>query len=180
VRWTSLVMFACFCHLDRWWESVNPFVLLHSISVLVDGSCPVVSIQSFSSGVVRIVTDFYTIRSRTNHVFPLSSSYPKSRQEVRDFCTWNTQMVKLLRQLISGLSDTVGAWAEFQRKETGYFLYDGDSPITSSSLKPSVDAVDKAFSGLNGLLRKLQDLRIELCEDNPQGVCHLSYPKFEG
>ena len=89
-------------------------------------------------------------------------------------------MVKLLRQLISGISDTVGAWDEFQRKEIGYFLYDGDSPTTSSSLKPSVAAVDKAFSELSSLLRKLQDLRNELCEDNPQGVCHLSYPQFEG
>jgi hypothetical protein len=126
-----------------------------------------------------ILTDFYANRSRTHHVFPLQSSDPKSRQKVWDFSTWNREMVKLLRQLISGLSDTVGAWDEFQRKEIGYFLYDGDSPTTSSSLKPSVAAVDKAFSELSGLLRKLQDLRNELYEDNPQGVCHLSYPNLK-
>ena len=88
-------------------------------------------------------------------------------------------MVKLLRQLISGLSDTVGAWDEFRQKEIGYFLcVDGEPPTTSSPLKPSVAAVDKAFSELKVLLRKLQDLRKEMCEDNPQGVRHISYPEF--
>jgi len=90
-------------------------------------------------------------------------------------------MVRLIRQLISGLSDTVGAWDEFERKEIGYFLYDGESPSTSSppSLKSSVAAVDKAFSALKVLLRKLRDLEKELCEDNPQGVSHISSSEFK-
>jgi len=88
--------------------------------------------------------------------------------------------VKLLRQLISRLSDTVGTWDEFQRKEIEYFLYDGESEASSSSLKPSVGAIEKVFSDLKVLRRKLQDFKKELCEDNPQGVSHLSFPEFEG
>jgi hypothetical protein len=89
-------------------------------------------------------------------------------------------MVGLLRQLISGLSDTVGAWDKFQRKEIGYFLYDGESSTAASTLKSSVNAVDNAFWDLKDLLRKLRDLESELCKDNPQGVSHLPYSKFEG
>lgn len=89
-------------------------------------------------------------------------------------------MVMLLRQLISPLSDTVEAWDEFRREEIGYFLYDGEYPTASSSLKPSAAAVKKTFSDLNAILRKLEALRKELCEDHPQGVSHLSYPGFEG
>ena len=79
-------------------------------------------------------------------------------------------MVMLLRQLINRLSDTVGAWVKFQRKEIGYFLYDGESSTAASCLKSSLDAVDNAFWDLKDLLRKLRDLERELCQDNPQGV----------
>ena len=89
-------------------------------------------------------------------------------------------MVKLLRQLISGLSDTVGGWEKFQRKDIGYFLNHIKSPTTTSHLDSSVDAVGKAFLELMHLLRKLQSLKNELCEDNPQGVSRLSSPEFEG
>jgi len=88
-------------------------------------------------------------------------------------------MVRLLRQLTGRLSDTVVAWDEFQRKEIGYFLYDGESPTASSSLKTSAAAIDKTFSDLKALLRKLQCLQKELCEDNPQGVSHLSCPNMK-
>jgi len=88
-------------------------------------------------------------------------------------------MVRLLRQLTGRLSDTVVAWDEFQRKEIGYFLYDGESPTASSSLKTSAAAIDKTFSDLKALLRKLQCLQKELCEDNPQGVSHLSCPNLK-
>ena len=88
-------------------------------------------------------------------------------------------MVTLLRQLISDLSHTVGAWDEFRQREIGYFLYDGESPTASSLLKPSVVAIDKVFSELRVLHRKLEALKRELCEDHPQGVSHLSYSKFE-
>jgi hypothetical protein len=83
-------------------------------------------------------------------------------------------MVNLLRHLIRGLSDTAGAWEKFQRKEIGYF-HDSNSSTASPPLEPSVNAVDKAFSELEVLRRKLQDLKKELCEDNPQGVS-LSHP----
>jgi hypothetical protein len=89
-------------------------------------------------------------------------------------------MVRLLRQLISGLSDTVGTWGEFRRKEIEYFLCDGESPTVSSSLKSSVAAVNKAFSDLKVHLRKLRDLEKELCEDNPQGLnAYLSFGNHE-
>jgi hypothetical protein len=83
-------------------------------------------------------------------------------------------MVKLLRQLINCLSDTVGAWEKFQRKEIWYFIDDVDSPATSPTLKPSVNAVDDAFLDLKELLEKLRHLEKELCQDNPQGVSHIS------
>lgn len=158
-------MFACCWNLTggRNWDS---------LAVLQD-----VLVESI---VWRIVADFCASRSRLNHVFPMSSNRDKTRQELRDFSIWSTHMVRLLRQLIGGLSDTVGAWDEFQRKEIGYFLYDGESPTASSSLKSSVAAVDKAFSALKVLLRKLRDLEKELCEDNPQGVSHLSFSEFKG
>ena len=82
---------------------------------------------------------------------------------------WNSQMVHLLRDLISGLSDTVGAWDEFRRHEIGFFQDDGE-PLTSSPLKPSVNAVGKTLSKLKALLLKLTDLEKKLCKDNPQGV----------
>ena len=87
-------------------------------------------------------------------------------------------MVQLLTQLICGLSDTVRVWEEFQRNDIRYFL-DGESPTTSSHLESSVRAVSKTFSHLNGILQKLQELKKELCKDNPQGVSHLPTPMLE-
>jgi hypothetical protein len=90
-------------------------------------------------------------------------------------------MVKLLTKLISRLSDTICAWDQFNKNEIGHFLYDeGDHhPTASSPLKASVAAVEKAYSDLNGFLRKLQKLEKELCKDNPQGVSHLSHLQFK-
>jgi hypothetical protein len=119
------------------------------------------------------VADFYT--SRTNHAFPLFSNDPKTKQEVRGFSIWNAQMVTLLRRLIRRLSDTVGAWDKFRRKEIWYFL---DS-TASAYLEPSVDAVDTTFSELKDILRMLQALERELCQDNPQGVRLLFYFEFD-
>jgi hypothetical protein len=111
-----------------------------------------------------------------NPIFLLLSNDPKTRQELgelREFNIWCNQMVRLLGQLISRLSDTIGAWDEFRRSDIGFFLYDGKSRTASSSLKSSVSAVDKAFSDLKGLLRRLQYLEKELCRDKPQRVSHL-------
>jgi hypothetical protein len=83
--------------------------------------------------------------------------------------------LELLRQLIRRLSGAVEAWGEFQRKEIGYFLYDGESPTASPSLRPSLDAVDRVFSNFKGCLRRLQDFEKELREDHPHGVSRLSY-----
>ena len=77
-------------------------------------------------------------------------------------------MMKLLVQLISPLSDTIEAWDEFQRKEVGFFLHD-ESP----SLRPSIVATSKAFAKLKILLLKLERLKKELNNDNPQSVSHL-------
>jgi hypothetical protein len=87
-------------------------------------------------------------------------------------------MVKLLTQLICGLSDTVHAWDEFQRNDIGYFLFDGDSQTASSPLEESIRAVIKTFSDLNMVLQKLQELKKELCKDSPQGVSHLQTPNL--
>jgi hypothetical protein len=83
-------------------------------------------------------------------------------------------MVKLLRQLISRLSDTVDAWDQFQQKEIGYFGCHSEPPAASPSLKSSVAAVEKPFGKLKVLRGALQDLKKELCEENPQGVSCLS------
>ena len=87
-------------------------------------------------------------------------------------------MVKLLILLISRLSDTVEAWDEFRGNEIGYFLHGGDSPNCGVPLRPLVDAIGNDFSQLRITLLKLERLRKELCEDNPQGVSQLSCPKF--
>jgi hypothetical protein len=113
--------------------------------------------------------------SRTNQVFPQSSTDPDTRKEVLKFGIWNQQMVRLLRQLTRRLSDTVGAWEAFRRNDIDYFEYDGEPP--ASSFIPSRNAVKKSFLELNAILHKLQSLRKELCEDNPQGVSRL-FPSF--
>lgn len=79
-------------------------------------------------------------------------------------------MVTLLRSLTSRLGDTVDAWDRFQRKDIGYFLFDEDSPTASSYLKALVNDVDTIFSDLKDILRKLQHLEGEICQDSPQGV----------
>jgi hypothetical protein len=82
-------------------------------------------------------------------------------------------MVEYLRQLTSRLSETVGAWDEFQGSETGYFL--DRSPTASSRLRLSVAAVVRSFAELRALQQQLERLRKDLCEGNPQGVSHLLY-----
>jgi hypothetical protein len=111
-------------------------------------------------------------------VFLLLSNDEETRQKLKNFSNWSAQMVKLLTKLISCLSDTVCAWDQFRKTEIEHFVYDEGyptTPTTSSPLKASVAAVDKAYSDLNGVLRKLQKLEKELCKDNPQGVSHLSH-----
>jgi len=78
-------------------------------------------------------------------------------------------MVALLRLLRNRLSDTVAAWDEFRGGEIGYFN-DGESTAVVSPLENSMGAVNKAFSDLKEIFRKLRDLERELCEDSPQGV----------
>jgi hypothetical protein len=79
-------------------------------------------------------------------------------------------MVTLLRQLKGRLSDTLDAWATFQQKDMGYFLVHDPSPISSSSLQYSVEAVEDVFFDLKGIHKKLRLLEEELCQDNPQGA----------
>jgi hypothetical protein len=88
-------------------------------------------------------------------------------------------MVKLLRQLISTLSDTVEAWDQFQQKEIGYFVCHSEPPPALAFLKSSVAAIEKAFLKLKVLRGTLQNLRKELCEKNPPGVSCLSHAEFE-
>jgi hypothetical protein len=83
-------------------------------------------------------------------------------------------MVELLRRLKNRLSDAIATWDEFRGAEIGYF-YDSDSTAVLSPLKVSMGAVNKSFSDLKEILRKLRDLERELCEDSPQGVSHFSW-----
>ena len=88
-------------------------------------------------------------------------------------------MVKHLRQLISCLSNAVDAWDQFQQKEIRYFDYYSMSETASPYLNYSVTTVEKAFRKLKALRGILENLRKELCEENPQGVSFLPYSKFE-
>ena len=83
-------------------------------------------------------------------------------------------MMKLLIQLTSRLSETVEAWEEFRGNEIGYF-----SDNESFTLKPSVAAVSKTFAQLSVLLIRLERLKIELCNNNPQGVSCLPYFRYK-
>lgn len=78
-------------------------------------------------------------------------------------------MVDVLGDMISALSDTVGAWNKFRRNDIKYFSYDGKPP-TSSSLNQTVAAVGRTLSDLEDLLQKLKDLEKTLCK----GVSQLS------
>ena len=116
-------------------------------------------------------------RARTNHIIPKSSN-DASRQAARNYSDWCSEMVELLRRLTNRLSDFVAGWDEFRRGEIGYFN-DGESTAVLSPLKDSMGAVNKAFSDLKEILRKLRDLERELCEDSPQGVSHFSWTNVD-
>jgi hypothetical protein len=107
---------------------------------------------------------------------PLSSDDPKARGQVRDSIRWNNQMVKLLQQLISGLSDTIQVWDHFQQKDIGYFRCQSDPP---NSLASSLDTIERAFGKLRMLRTKLQTLKKELCDNAPQGVSCIFHPEFQ-
>jgi hypothetical protein len=151
--------------------------VLHDTDGLAESSCPYLPYPKLLS-LYRVAktNDFCINRSRMNLEYLPSCNDSKTREEVLLYYTnWNTQMVELSRQLIRLLSGTVEAWGEFQRKEIGYFLYDGESPTASPSLRPSLDNIDRVFSNLKGCLRKLHDFEKELREDHPHGVSRLSY-----
>jgi hypothetical protein len=148
----------------------------HDTDGLAESSCPYLPYPKLLS-LYRVAktNDFCINRSRMNDEYLLSCNGFKSKEVLLDSTNWITQLVELLRQLIRLLSRTVEAWDEFQRKEIGYFLYDGESPTASPSLRPSLDNIDRVFSNLKGCLRKLQDFEKELRDDHPHGVSRLSY-----
>jgi len=88
-------------------------------------------------------------------------------------------MLKLLMQLITGLSNTVEVWDRFKQKDMYYFLFDDDygSLTSSSPLKSSVNSVDDCFLDLKDILKKLCRLEGELHKNNR--VSHLSCPKLK-
>lgn len=86
-------------------------------------------------------------------------------------------MVKLLRLLISGLFDTIQAWDQFAEKEIGYLRCPNDP---RNALASPLDAIEKAFREMKKLHKKLQNLRKELCEENPQGVSCSCHPNSKG
>jgi hypothetical protein len=103
-------------------------------------------------------------------MLPAHSSDDETRNAVREIGVWNREMVKLLRLLTRGLSNTVAAWKEFDQSDIGYFKYEGQPPPRALSFEPSVERVAKVFLKLSTVLEKLQSLENELCQDNPQGV----------
>jgi hypothetical protein len=123
------------------------------------------------------VANIRSHRARTNHIMPKPSK-DASRQAARNYSDWCTEMVELLRRLTNRLSDFVACWDEFRGGKIGYFN-DGESTAVLSPLKDSMGAVNKAFSDLREILRKLRDLERELCEDCPQGVSHSSWTDMD-
>ncbi|KAF4628639.1 hypothetical protein G7Y89_g9512 [Cudoniella acicularis] len=112
---------------------------------------------------------------RDNHEIPLPYSDPKNTSKLRDISAWNTQMMALLSRLIGGLSETVQAWEAFRSQEMGYFIYHSESGAPLSPI-PSLIAINKIFEELNFNLRKLEELKKELCESSPQALhAHLSF-----
>ncbi|KFY74283.1 hypothetical protein V499_05679 [Pseudogymnoascus sp. VKM F-103] len=75
----------------------------------------------------------------------------------------NSQMAALSTQLIGGLSETIQAWEGFRTTEANYFLFDEVS-TAEPSLEASLNAIDKEFSKLMPGLRKLEQLKKELCD----------------
>jgi hypothetical protein len=116
----------------------------------------------------RILADFH--KSRNNQDLLLDFDNTNTKQGVRKFGAWNRELVMLLRKLISRLGSTVDAWERFREKDIGYFLLDDELPTTASLLECSVNAVDNVFRDLKAILRKLRELKDELCHDSPQGV----------
>jgi len=99
--------------------------------------------------------------------------HSETRQVVSAIHEWNGQMVTLLRRLRGRLGDIVDAWDKFQQGEIGYFLFDEESPTVSIQLKECVIAIDAVFLEFKDILKKLERHAHWLCQDSPQGVCHL-------
>jgi hypothetical protein len=117
-----------------------------------------------------VYTNFTCDRSRENANLPLNFDSLHTRQSIRKHSMWNREMVTLLRQLTSRLANTVNAWDIFQRKDISYFIFDGESQTTSTLLASTLSALDGCFLNLKEILRQLQTLQNELCQDSPQGV----------
>lgn len=87
-------------------------------------------------------------------------------------------MAALATQLIGGLSETIQAWEGFRATDANYFLFDEVS-TTEPSLESSLNAIDKEFSKLKPSLRKLEQLKKELC-DRREGVSHIQESPYRG
>ncbi|KAH7308859.1 hypothetical protein BKA65DRAFT_175148 [Rhexocercosporidium sp. MPI-PUGE-AT-0058] len=81
----------------------------------------------------------------------------------------NSQLLALLMQLISGLSETTQAWQGFWDTEADYFRCDGGAPTASSSSEALLRTIHKKFSTLKLRLQKLEELKNEL-RDRREGL----------
>lgn len=91
----------------------------------------------------------------------MASRNPTAKKDITNFMRWNLESTINLRILGKKLSDTVGAWNSFARKEIDYF--DDETMIP----------VEMIFRKLKDHLQKLRDLEMELNKDNPDGVSSL-------
>lgn len=87
-------------------------------------------------------------------------------------------MAALSTQLIGGLSETIQAWEGFRITDANYFLFD-EVPTAEPSLEAPLNAIDKEFSKLKPGLRKLEQLKKELC-DRREGVSHPQVSPYRG
>ena len=78
---------------------------------------------------------------------------------MKDFNTWNDEMLRLLDQLIHLLKETIQVWDEFNKTDVGYFSgVKGQTPII------------KLYSGLRLKLKNLEALKSRLADINRHEV----------
>ena len=86
---------------------------------------------------------------------------------MKDFNTWNDEMLRLLDKLIPLLSETIEVWGEFNKADIAYFT-EGEDQALIKHLVP----IAKLYSGLRLKLATLQALKSRLADINRHEVCN--------
>jgi len=90
---------------------------------------------------------------------------PETKSHVKELNDWTEEMLRLLSQFITLLSETTQAWEEFEKCDLGYFISD-----KNKERSPYRQKIQKSYSGLRLKLKSLQNLKVELIENNRHQV----------